>query len=630
MRFEPGRARTLVASGRFHWISALAFLGGCQAAGVDPPEPVAPEIPPVIIAPGPISDAEQDEAQALLNQARASFVANRHLEALRLANEIVEGYPASNASGEALLLSALAEFGAGSPERADAAAERYLSLLPPGDPRATAVRLRQAEFLEGQPLIQLDRLLRITPPASVDEAAQARLLARQAADSLSVEELEIVTGGSPDERSVATPPVYATLAAELLARGEDSRARSFAAAAIDAGANGADLAVAEGVLRGELPDGLRPIRVFEIATVLPMTGPPALAEFAASVGEGVEVAVATVLGPDFTVSIDARDDEADPARAAEIVAQLESEGTPGAIGFLLDEALTTAGAARTDGMPLLSPTARSALQAGPAAYSLESGDPRSARLVAAYAATRALRRVAMVYPETNEATEEADAFAAAMDSIGVPVVGRFTYTPGIIDFEGPLLQAQTALRAAEIAALELTEEDTLHVELLDSVALFMPVPAEDVEFLGQQFSYNGLDTLAIQVMGTSGWTDPESIALVDPRLLEGFVATAPIGAGPDSPGYTRFREAYEEHFRRTLVSGTPAVGYDAALLLLEALRAGRTRPEDVQRALGQLSDVEGAMGVYSIVDGRVMRSTEVVRFEDGELVPISIGQPAGS
>ncbi len=72
------------------------------------------------------------------------------------------------------------------------------------------------------------------------------------------------------------------------------------------------------------------------------------------------------------------------------------------------------------------------------------------------------------------------------------------------------------------------------------------------------------------------------------------------------------------------MSPTPALGYDATLLLLEALRPGRLRPEDVRLSFRSLDEVEGATGVFSVVDGRVVRRTEVVRFEGGQLVPMPL------
>jgi len=233
--------------------------------------------------------------------------------------------------------------------------------------------------------------------------------------------------------------------------------------------------------------------------------------------------------------------------------------------------------------------------------------------------------VAFIESTSPLATEEADLFERELERFGVPTVGRFAYQEGLTFFEPQIRAARDSLRMAEIRALGLTEDDTLRVETLDPVAVFVPVPPEDVELLAPQITHFGLDTLAIDVMGTTGWTDTETLRRVDTRHTDRVVATAPIGASTEAPGYQRFREAYEEHFRRTLVSPVPAVGYDAALLLLEAFRRGARSPDQVRAALEGLEDVEGATGVFSVIDGRVVRRTTVMRIQSGTLNPIPTG-----
>jgi hypothetical protein len=71
------------------------------------------------------------------------------------------------------------------------------------------------------------------------------------------------------------------------------------------------------------------------------------------------------------------------------------------------------------------------------------------------------------------------------------------------------------------------------------------------------------------------------------------------------------------------VSPTPAIGYDAALLLLEALRPGRLGPEDMRSSFEALSDVEGATGIFSVANDRIVRRTQLVRIDRRQLVPIS-------
>ncbi|KPJ75115.1 MAG: hypothetical protein AMS19_14350 [Gemmatimonas sp. SG8_23] len=582
----------------------------------------------VIVSPGPISDDEEREAQALLASARASFEARRLFEALRTTEDLLTRFPASRVSGDALRLTAEAEVEAGRLDRGEEAAVRYLGLLGPGDARATGMRLVQARARAGNPVGQLEVLLRIDGTANSEELATAEVLAREAADSLGYEELRRVVDEAGSPPGPLAPVVDARLAVALLEMGEEVDANVYAQRSIDGGARGEDLAWAEGVLRGELPEGRERVTTFSVGLVLPSGGPPALSEFAALVQEGVEVAVATVLGPEYTVTVLTRDDEGDPQLTAQAIAELEAEGVVGVIGMLQDEVLMSAGQARSATIPLVSPTARSAARAGEGVYSLEGAEPSAAASIARYAASRAFQRIAIVHPQTPEAEVEAEAFEAVARELGMPVVGRFPYEAGATFFEPQIQSARNALRRDELDRLGLAEDDTLHMEVLEPAAIFLPIPPEDVEFLAPQLIHFGLDTLAIELLGTSGWTDPATLATVDPRHTTGVVATAAVMPEADTVGYERFRAAYEERFQRSLVGSAPAIGYDAALLLLEALRPGRVAPEELGRAMERLSGVYGATGVFSIVDGRVVRRTEVVRIDDRRPVPETAGWPA--
>jgi ABC-type branched-subunit amino acid transport system substrate-binding protein len=630
-RDESRIARARFAPGRFLVLLGILGLGACQGTGtggpVVGPDGVAPP-PPVIVAPGPISNDDQREARALYASAQASAEAARHFEALRTIEDLLTRFPASDVSGEALRLSAEAQLAIGQLALADAAADRYLGLLPARDPRANPVRLIQSSARAGDPAAQLRVLLRIDDTATGDVLDAAAPMVREAADSLSLDGLLEVVDDIEDRSAPLVPVADARLAVALLESGETEQAELYASLAIDGGARDEDLAWAEGVLRGEFPEGRGRVTEFSIGLVLPSGGPPALAEFSALVQEGVEVALSTVLGPDYTVSVLVRDDQGDPTLTAEAITELEAEGVVGVIGLLMDDELVAAGQARTTPIPLISPTARSAAQAGDAVYSLESAEPEAAAAVARYAASRAFQRIAIVHPQTPDAAIEADAFEATAAELGMPVVGRFAYEAGATFFEPQIRAARDALRSDELRALRLTEDDTLHMEALEPAAIFLPIPPEDVEFLAPQLIHFGLDTLAIELLGTSGWTDPQTLQAVDPRHTTGVVATAAVAPEADTTAAQRFRDAYEQRFQRTLVGSAPDIGYDAALLLLEALRAGRVEPEALKGSMERLSGVEGATGLFSIIDGRVARWTEVVRIDDRVLVPESAGWPS--
>ncbi|MEX2472619.1 MAG: ABC transporter substrate-binding protein [Gemmatimonadota bacterium] len=619
-------ARTHTASGRF--VCALALLTMVSCAVPEPRAPDAPPAPaepadPVLVA-APISGARQSEASELVARAQSALDAGDAEEALRLAGRVIEEMPAAGVSGRALLIRARAAIEAGEPVTAEEAADRYLTLVPSDHPRVPELRVLRAEAVAEEPDEALLRLAALPRMSDVELADRIVSLSRSVVTLVSDATLETALDTAADDADAR--PVLEARAAALALDAEDRTASdALARAALAHGASGPDALLAEAVLAGELPEGYVASREVTLAAVFPLEGAPALAAFSSLVLEGIEVAAMTA-GDDLEVTLEVMDDGGDPDRTAELIAQLEVAGVGGVVGFLQELALDVAADARSGELPLMSPTARvSGAASGRGVYSLEGVDSIGLHDLARYAASQGYQRVAFIESTSPLSTEEGDLFERELRRFGIPTVGRFRYQEGLTFFEPQLRSARDSLRTAEIAALGLTEDDTLRVETLEPVAVFVPVPPEDVELLAPQITHFGLDTLAIDVLGTTGWSDPEMLRRVDTRHTNRVVASAPIGAGTDSPGYQRFREAFEEHFQRTLVSPVPAVGYDAALLLIEAFRRGARSPDQVRAALEGLEDIEGATGVFSVIDGRVVRRTRVVRIQSGTMNPIPTG-----
>lgn len=632
MRDGHRGARTQHASGRFPWFVAVALLtAACQTVGGVSEEgvPTPVELDAVIVEPGPISEGDEAAAAVLMADARRSYASRRMFEVVRTVDEVVERYPASAVSGDALLLGARARLENGDFQAADSVAEIYLGLLPPDDPRIGSVRIVQAMALQYDRPRGLERLLQVPVTASPDEIVMAAEMARVHADSLDNEDLQPVLDAAPAD-SPLRPLLEARLAVGLLEMNQPEAAQAYAQRAIAGDVTGLEREWAEGVLVGTLPEGRDRTTSFRLGVVLPVGGPPALAEFSEMVVEGIQVAVANVLGEQYEVQVELVDDEGDPELTAQAIARLEADSVHGIIGMLQDDALLVASEARTSDVPLVSPTARSAARAGTSVYSLEGAAPEAATSLIGYAATRAYQRIAIVHPETPEAVAEADAFEAAARAFGMPVVGRYAYEAGATFFEPQILAARDALRSQEIARMGLLEDDTLQVELLEPAAIFLPIPPEDVEFIAPQLIHFGLDTLAIEILGTTGWTDPAVLREIDTRHTNGVVATAAVGSRLDSEGRAAFRAAYEDFFRRSLVGSAPAIGYDATLLLLEALRPGRVAHAQLARSFESIEEVEGATGVFSVVDGRVVRRTEVVRIQNREMIPLGVADSAAA
>ncbi len=624
MRVQDGTARAHCAPGRLRLylsVGLLATIGGCAGGGssVEPAGP--PALPDPVVMRGRVSAGEDAQAAALFRAAREAYGEGRFPEATELARAAVDRFPSAGVSGRALRLQAEAALAAEMWPDAAAAAARYAALLAPDDPRRPDVMLvkAQAHLGAGEAARALALTLSLPADADAELLRGGRDIARAAAAALPagtlVSLLERATPGNP-----AVPVVQARLAQRLREAFEDDDARAAAEAALEAGAVGPDAEMARTVLDAPPLPRARSVR---IAAVLPLSGSPALRSFARQIAEGIEVAAATA-GEDLLVEVRSVDNQGDTEETVRAVRALMDGSVLGAVGFLEDVALEAGGQARSGPLALISPSARSERAAGEGAYSLAGADPAGARAIAGYAATRGYTRAAILHTTTPGSSEEADAFAEALRDGGIPLVGRFTYAAGTTFFQDQIRAAREALRLGDAGALPASSRigDTIQAAELPPVALFVPIPAEDVEFVAPQLTFFGLDTLAIEVLGTSGWTETEVLNTVDSRHTNGVVATAPWGAGVGSPGFRAFRSAYEAHFRRSLVSTVPALGYDAVLVLLQAIRSGADTPARVVRALERIEAVQGATGVFSVEGSRIVRRPEVVRILGRTTVPI--------
>jgi len=280
---------------------------------------------------------------------------------------------------------------------------------------------------------------------------------------------------------------------------------------------------------------------------------------------------------------------------------LEDFGAFGALGPLTQELLEEVAAARRDTLAILSPFAYMTPEEAPAVYSLSGPDPGGARLVARMAAELGLTTVAVVRPETQEARVNAQAFREEYEALGGLVPREIVFDSG-----GTFFQPQFA-----------------EVEALLPDGLFLPLTPGDIQLLAPQVTFYGLDTLGIQLLGTSGWTEESVVQGVDSRHTDGVVAATVRLTQDETEAFRRFRDAYERHFQRTLRSQVPAFGFDAAALLMKALEAGPRTPGELISALEQIKDFPGATGNLSVDRGWVTREPLLVRIQDHELIYIT-------
>jgi ABC-type branched-subunit amino acid transport system substrate-binding protein len=398
-------------------------------------------------------------------------------------------------------------------------------------------------------------------------------------------------------------PLMAAEARALYNAGDVERARAVAEATLASDAADPDAELARAIIAGRIDESLGltgPLTV--LGVLLPKTGPPSLTRFATEVEEGVRAAAAAAKWPG-RLQVVVEDDRGTSDGAAAGMRALEQAGAVAVVGPLDEPELTSAVLARQRPIPVVSPTAASA-GSEPNVFTLGGLDLEGARELARWAASSGLLRVALLYPR-GEPEQEAQAFEETLRAEGGQVLGRFLYDRGTTYFE-------TQMRA---------------VASLRPDALVLPIPAEDVATVAPQVTFFGLDTLDVRVLGTAGWTREDVLTRVSPRHTDGVVAvTADPLTDAEAAGMTALVAAYEDLYRRTLRSAVPAVGYDAAALLLEALRGGARTPAAVASSLDAIGEFPGATGELGVQNGRITRGHRVVCVENRALLPVGRGE----
>lgn len=341
------------------------------------------------------------------------------------------------------------------------------------------------------------------------------------------------------------------------------------------------------------PEPAAPIRV---GVILPQEGTPTLRQYGEQVRTGLDIAFGN-LQRDVEVVI--VDDGGDPTRAAEHTRQLEARGVVAIVGPLLGEAVDAAAAARTDpDLALISPTA-SERPAGRNAYTLNANDARGGTALAEWALANGLRDVALLYPAGADFRDQAAAFRTAIQQGGGRVVSDVAWQPGTTTFAEPLERIRDSR----------------------ALAMFVGAGERDIRQLAPQLAYYGVGD--VQILGTEAWADEAVLARMEPAIVEGVVAAVPFLATSPAVAWDEFVGLYEAAQRRSLDNPYPALGWDAARLILEAIGDdGRPSRADVARRLADTDAFRGATGVLSLEDGAVTRRPFLVRIRNGRAEPI--------
>jgi len=580
--------------------SSLLLLVGC--APVEAPSPPEPE--PIVLSDPPIQEGvyTADEATAvalLIEEAEALLFEGGFEDAIDRAVEVESAYPTAPGSSLALWIRARALAALEEWTDAEAAVEDYATRVTSDAAATGRARLLRAEVRRAGGLPGgIEAVFEIPLTSEEPELQGADSLALLWAAGLTTPELRDLIQEAPTHPRIL--PVFLTeMAVRRYLGGAQAEATDLAEQALEMSPGPEVAERAQEVIEGRIEEQLEVVAA--IGGLLPTAGSPALRRLAQEIGEGVDVALAVDEG-EFSrpIRFIPVEGDGDPSGAAAAVRELEDAGIAALLGPLEESSVESAARSRTGTMPVLSPTARLLPQGVGAVYSLNSVDPAAGEALAALVLSREIRAVVVVHPASSEMEDEFRWFREAFARGGGTITRVLTYPPGATSFQAQMNQIlQLAPRG-----------------------LVLILPPEEVDLLAPQIAFYGVDELPdLSVFGNQSWTSEGILQSVQARSTEGvFSITSWVGEGEFGPGWGDFVDAYEQHFQRSLRSPTPALGFDAARLLLRAARDGGGSPAETLAAFERIQGFPGATGFLSVVEGRIRRAFVPVRIENRRLV----------
>lgn len=187
----------------------------------------------------------------------------------------------------------------------------------------------------------------------------------------------------------------------------------------------------------------------------------------------------------------------------------------------------------------------------------------------------------------------ANAFVEHWKSTGGQIVGDVSYSAGDIDFK------------AQLTTIRSQKPD----------AIFVPGYYTDVGLIARQARELGIKA---PLLGGDGWDSPDLFNVGGKAINDSYISNHYSSEDP-SPRVQEFVKKYKGAFG-VVPGGLAAMGYDAALVLAEAIRtAGSEDPKKIRDALAGIKNFQAVTGMISIDENRnAVKPAVVLKIEDGK------------
>lgn len=156
------------------------------------------------------------------------------------------------------------------------------------------------------------------------------------------------------------------------------------------------------------------------------------------------------------------------------------------------------------------------------------------------------------------------------------------------------------------------------IKAMNPDVLFVPGYYEEVGRIIRQARELGI---TVPIIGGDGWDDPKVVEIAGKDAINNTYFSNHYSPDDKDPLAVKFAEAYNKEYGQA-PSAFAALGYDAALMLIDAIkRAGTTDSDKIRDALEQTKDLKVVSGVITLdAKHNPIKSAVVIEFKDGKQI----------
>ncbi|HYM87641.1 MAG TPA: penicillin-binding protein activator [Nitrospiraceae bacterium] len=372
---------------------------------------------------------------------------------------------------------------------------------------------------------------------------------------------------------------------------------------------------------------------FFIAAVLPLSGK--LAPFASEVLSGIQLAVEANRdrAGSASVGLIVKDFESDYASFLDDFSELLNTDRPLAvIGPLLSKNLPVmAELAERAHIPLITPAAtlHNVRRLGNYVFSTALTYQLQAKRIAAYAIKeQGFRRFCILHPDTTYGRELARLFTQEVRQHEGEVIAIESYKEGEADVSAQLkrMKEEDLKRYGLSVPVDETKLTGKLTKLDKKIfytpgfdAIFIPGRAADAGLITAQLNFHDMK---VPFLGANGWNSPD-FARTDDSSIDGAVFVDGFFVDSPTPTVQDFVDRYKKRFQTN-----PALfamqGYDAAKLVLDAVRKGASSGEAVHDQLLTQPDLSSLAGPAAFgPDGTLNRPLFLMQIKRGRFLQLN-------